>query len=243
MDDVRTVLTAEIETGLAKLAQGCRIIAMEGHEDMAQGHLSWRDPGGLGFWFKRTGIGLSEVMGPEDFVLCSFAGKQLAGKGGMHGEWPIHGEILRRRADADAVGHTHPLHASVFSATREKLKAVAHEGSLFWRGVPYYTETSDLVLTAAQGRDVARDLGGARAVLLRNHGISYVGGSIEECALVGIWLEKACQAQLLARASGIPFTTPDEKELEQKERTVFTPGYLGWSWNYYARKLARFEAK
>lgn len=72
-----------------------RILDMEGHTDMTQGHLTIRDPAGRGFWIKRTGIAFSEVRGSKDFVLVDLSGKRMAGIGGVHGEWPIHAEIFR----------------------------------------------------------------------------------------------------------------------------------------------------
>ena len=42
-----------------------RILDMEGHTDLTQGHLSIRDPDGRGFWMKRTGIAFCEVKARE----------------------------------------------------------------------------------------------------------------------------------------------------------------------------------
>jgi ribulose-5-phosphate 4-epimerase/fuculose-1-phosphate aldolase len=106
---------------LERLATACRILENEGHGDMSLGHLSLRDPEGRGFWLKRNRASLGEIRGPQDFVLVSFSGEKLAGEGGRHSEWPIHAEILQRRADVQVVAHTHALHASVFSGGSEAL--------------------------------------------------------------------------------------------------------------------------
>ena len=104
------------ETALTELAYGCRILHHEGHADMTLGHLSLRDPDGRGVWLKRSGIGLGEVRDADDFVLIDFSGKRLSGEGRLHKEWPIHTEILQRRPDINGRRHSHPFHATAFSA-------------------------------------------------------------------------------------------------------------------------------
>ena len=49
-----------------------RILDMEGHTDLTQGHLSIRDPDGRGFWMKRTGIAFSEVKATSRFRFGRF---------------------------------------------------------------------------------------------------------------------------------------------------------------------------
>ena len=89
---------------LNDLARGCRILEMEGHGDFSLGHLSLRDPQGRGFWLKRNRYGLGEILGPDDFVLVTMDGEQIAGEGGRHSEWPIHSEVFRLRPDVQVVG-------------------------------------------------------------------------------------------------------------------------------------------
>src|ERR1700710_1313098 len=108
MTDV--VLEPDLRKSLDELARGCRILEMEDHGDMTLGHLSLRDPAGRGFWMKRNRGGLGGVLGPGDFVLVDWDGRQIAGTGGRHSEWPIHSEILRMRPDVQVVAHTHPFH-------------------------------------------------------------------------------------------------------------------------------------
>lgn len=219
-----------------------RILDMEGHTDMAQGHLSIRDPYGRGFWLKRTGISLGEVSGPDDFVLAGFDGRKLSGQG-LHGEWPIHSEIFKQRPDVNAIGHTHPFYASVFSASLEPLRAVAHEGSNLRGPIQRYTVTSNLINTVSLGRGVADALGASQALMMKNHGVTFVGSSVEDCVLAGIFLEKACRAQLVIAASGIAWEYPNDKDLVEKYETVMTPSFLKNSWEFYVRKFVVLAGK
>lgn len=232
-------LTAELD----KLATACRILAMEGHNDVSLGHLSLRDPDGRGLWLKRFYLGLDEVMGAEDFILIDFDGKQLDGAGERHAEWPIHAEILRARTDVNIVAHGHPFYASLLAATGQPLLPVGQEGIYVAGNTPYYKDTSDLINTTQLGRDLAKALGDASMVFMKNHGITYCAKTIAEATILGINIEKASKAQLTLSASGMPWSHPDLAETEGKTETMANLGLWDNFFAYYTRKLARFEGR
>ena len=118
---------------LTDLAVACRVLARNGHEDATLGHLAARDPDSRGLWLKRSSVGLSEVRGPEDFVLLDFAGNQLSGSGGRHLEWPIHTAIMLARPDVSFTAHTHPSAARLLAATGEPIRQLCNEAVLFHR--------------------------------------------------------------------------------------------------------------
>ena len=111
----------KLEQSLQRLAIGCRILAMEGHNDITLGHMSLRDPQGRGLWLKKSKRGIDEVHGSDDFVLISFNGEMLANEGPLHSEWPIHTEIMTARPDVNVIGHTHAYYAVLFSAAELEL--------------------------------------------------------------------------------------------------------------------------
>ena len=178
-----------LEAALDELAYACRVLHLEGHADLTLGHLSLRDAQGHGFWLKRSGIGLGEVEGASDFLLVDFDGRVLTGEGRLHKEWPIHSEILRARPDVVAVGHSHPFHATAFSALDAELEPVTNEAAYLGWPPGWFEETTGLIDTPIFGRSLARALGQASTVLMCNHGVCFVGASIAECALMGIFLE------------------------------------------------------
>lgn len=230
-----------LRADLDKLAMACRILEMEGHGDMTLGHLSLRDPEGRGLWMKRNAIGLGEVSDADDFVLVTFGGEQIAGSGRCHSEWPIHSEILLARDDINVVAHTHPYYTCVFSATDGDLRPVALEASYFGHRVPMYPGTGALVKTRAMGRELAEALGPARAVFMKNHGVTFCGESPEATTLAGIWLERACRAQLDITASGLEWSFPDEAAEAERYSQVWSDVHIEHSWGYYSRKLAALE--
>jgi len=234
-------LEPALRTRLDELARACRILEMEGHGDMTLGHLSLRDPAGRGFWLKRNRIGLGEVLGADDFVLVDWEGRQLAGSGGRHSEWPIHSEILRLRSDVEVVAHTHPFHASVFSASLDPLNPFNLDADYFI-DVPRHVDQVALIRTKEEGVALARALGAGFAVLIANHGVTYCGRSVSHATCVGIFLEKACRAQLAGQTAGLRAAFPDRATREKRNGEMMTPAHWEHSWNFFCRKLAARSA-
>jgi ribulose-5-phosphate 4-epimerase/fuculose-1-phosphate aldolase len=229
--------TPEIARLLDRLATGCQILEMEGHGDKTLGHVAFRDPLGRGFWMKRFGIGLREVCSHEDFILLDFDGEKLAGQGGRHSEWAIHSGIFRSRPDINAIGHTHPFYGAIFAAANEPLWAIAQEACYLGGDVPRYRGTSSVVNTRQLGDELAARLGGGKAVIQQNHGVTFVGHSIDHMVLIGLFFEKACHQQFILASSGFKYTVTPEEELKFKG-TVLLDSYLELFFGYYARKLA-----
>lgn len=228
---------------LDKVALAHRILEMEGHGDMTQGHISLRDPDGRGFWLKRHGIGLGEVMDHEDFILLEFDGNKIAGGGGRHSEWPIHSEIFKRRPEISVVAHTHPFYTCIFTATGEPLRPLTMDGGRFSTAVPHHKDSPELLNTVELGRNLASSFADSYAVFIGNHGVAFVGQSIEQALLLGVSIERACQAQLVVAASGLEWTWPDENAMTRRRASgtgnqdSAPTGFYRQTFEYYARKL------
>jgi L-fuculose-phosphate aldolase len=234
-------MNESITPALVDLARAHRILDLEGHNDMSLGHLSLRDPLGRGLWLKRGNIGLEEVT-ENDFILIDHDGNVLEGDGIRHLEWPIHAEILEARPDVNVVAHTHPFHATLLSATEVEIGPYTNEGVWFESGVKHFKLTSDLVNTPELGRELVGALGASDAVLLKNHGVAFVGQSVKEATLAGVFLERAARAQLALAASSLDHSHPEAAEIHQKRQTIYPPRAVDNFWQYYNRKLDRMEA-
>jgi L-fuculose-phosphate aldolase len=221
---------------LSEAARACRILEMEGHGDMTLGHLSVRDEAGAGFWMKRNRIGLGEVLGPDDFVLVDWDGKQIAGSGGRHSEWPIHSEIFRKRSDVNVVVHSHPLYASIYSAITEPLQPFTLDADYFVE-VPRHEADVALLVQKSEGQALARSLGKHWAIFIANHGVTFCGMTIEHAVCVGVFLEKACRAQLIARAANMRRSMPKKAVRGKRHQQIMTPVHWEHSWHYFCRKL------
>jgi len=185
-----------------QLADAGRILEREGQGDNIWGHVTARDPGDPErILMKPATIGLEEIV-PDQLITVDMSGKKIDGALPRHIEVFIHTEIMRVRPDVNAVIHTHPLNAVVFSSLGKPLQPVGHSGALFFEDLPVFSETTDLIVTPELGRAVAQTLGASKAMLLQNHGIVSVGKTLEEAIFFATHLELACQMQLMAESAG-----------------------------------------
>jgi L-fuculose-phosphate aldolase len=219
-----------------KLALACRILGTEGHDDMDLGHVSVRSPDDPErMIIKGKGLCLSEIH-EEDLVTVDFNYRKIDGRRDPHGEIPIHIEIFRSRKDVHSIVHTHPLYATAFSATGQILRPVNNEGVLFAKPLPYFDEETDLIFAPGQGVALANKLGDAKAALMKNHGITVVGGSIEEATVNAYLLEKTIRTLFVAKVFGEPQWTDDDEALK-KEEHIFSGNRIQAIWDTLARQL------
>ncbi len=233
-------LSAALEKKLSDLAKACRILEIHGHSDRIWGHVAMRDPEGRGFWLKRHTISLGEIFDAADFQLCDFDGKVIQGEGIRHSEWPIHGEILRLRADLNYTAHTHPFYSSIFSSVSDSLRPVRGGAP---EPPPRYEGSSELVVTKERGRELAESLGGHLAVFMRNHGVAFCGATVGEMVKTGIELEETCHQMLVANGSGLSWAWPDDAEQKRKKSTPLAVDSGSPLWSFYCRLLERAEAR
>jgi L-fuculose-phosphate aldolase len=192
------------------LADACRILAAEGHEAFELGHVSVRvAPGADRFWVKPAGIGLGE-MTPEAALLCGLDGAVVEGTGRLHREQPIHAAIYRAREDVGAVVHTHPPNTVAFSASDAAFIVVSQDGVPFRDGVGRFG-LARLITTREQGDALAATLGAGTAVVMRNHGLTIAGSSLEEAVVLAVAFERSLATQLLAARFGALVPIPAEE--------------------------------
>jgi ribulose-5-phosphate 4-epimerase/fuculose-1-phosphate aldolase len=185
-----------------KLIDGGLILETAGQGDLTRGHISVRVPGNPNLFFmKPHSFGFDEIT-MENIVICNLDGEKVGGGGRRHSEVFIHSEIFKARPEVMSVIHSHPDNAVALSATGRQVLPISQPGTAFSDGVPYYTDTIELIRTEEMGAGVARALGPHKAVMMRNHGVAVVGQSIEESVILAIMLDNACRIQLLAEAAG-----------------------------------------
>ena len=229
----------EVRTKL--IDAGCILDAAE-QGDLTRGHVSVRVPGDpTHFYMKPHSCGLDEIT-PENIVLCNLDGEKVGGGGRRHSEVYIHSEVYRARPDVMSVIHTHPTHAVALSATGRSLLPISQPGVAFAEGVPYFTETIDLIRTPALGAGVARALGAGKAVFLRNHGVAVTGASIEESTVLALLLEEACRIQLLAQAGGGVGAMFDADSIARLHHHITRPEQYSVNFEYLRRRARRAAA-
>ena len=116
----------------------------------------------------------------------------------------IHGEIYRARPEVMAVVHSHSPSVIPFGVTRTKLRPIYHMGSFLWSGTPVFDirkerEENDLLIRDRPlGKALAHSLGSCTCVLMRGHGMTVVGDSVQEAVFRAIYTEMNARLQLQA---------------------------------------------
>ena len=221
------------------LAYSCNILAYEGHWDNILGHVSVRIPGKDRILMKPHSFGFEEIR-PKHLIEVDLDGKKVAGDYERHSEVFIHTEIMKARPDVNCVVHSHPPYAVAFGALGQRLRPISHEGNIFYEGLPTFDNTTALIRTPELGVEVAKSLGNCRGVLMKNHGSTVVGETIEVATLYAIFLEKAARIQLMATASGEPSWTSDEESVVKYEQ-IYTPHRLESMWEYFVRRADKLR--
>ncbi|HEY0130467.1 MAG TPA: class II aldolase/adducin family protein, partial [Allosphingosinicella sp.] len=134
---------------------------------------------------------------------------------------------------AQAVIHLHTPHGQAVSAHNEGLLPLTQTAMLIRDEVAYHDYEGVAVDLDERERIVA-DLGDKGAMLLRNHGTLTVGETIGEAFVRMYFLERACEAQILALSAGEgnlnnpPQGSPEVTAVQGKIGLKLAAGALAW---------------
>ncbi|HWP34061.1 MAG TPA: class II aldolase/adducin family protein [Thermodesulfobacteriota bacterium] len=176
----------------------------------------------------------------RDVVTFDLDSRPLEATGESHyAERFIHGEIYRARSDVAAVVHCHAPLLVLFSVTPGPLRPVSHMSGFLGAGVARFEirevagQTDLLVRTPQLGRALARALGDKPIVLMRGHGATLVGATLEQAVYRAVYAVQNAWLQMEAlRLGSVTFLTADEAALaaEANDRQ------LGRAWALWARQ-------
>lgn len=211
----------EVNVLKEKVARGTRILSHQGLADF-HGHLSARVPGTRDLLIKPVLVSLREIQAGDILRvnIDDYKGqladnaRQIAGidtaisKSALPPrETIIHAAVLEARSDVNAVIHTHQMFATAFGAAGREILPIHINSAAFGKGTPIL-EKADLIVSEADGKLIVDALGDRNALLLKNHGVVVVGGSVEEAVWNAVNLERAAQMQLIASVVGKPSGLP-----------------------------------
>src|SRR5918999_3198407 len=218
------------------LVAGSRILAQHGVLD-GYGHISARSDKRPEH-FIRSRSRAPALVTAADLMELGADSEPLAGearKGFI--ERYIHGEIYRTRPDVLAVVHSHSPSVIPFGVTKTKLRPVYHMGSFLWSGAPVWDirkvrEDNDvLVRDRPLGASLAQAIGGCACVLMRGHGMTVVGDSVQEVVFRAVYTEMNARMQLQAESLEGPIQFLSETE--GKRATVSNRGTLERPWELW----------
>jgi ribulose-5-phosphate 4-epimerase/fuculose-1-phosphate aldolase len=149
------------------------------------------------------------LVGREDILTFDLDGGALDAHGRrVYLERFIHAEIYRARPDVQAVVHSHSPSVIPFGATNQPLRPIFHMSGFLGEGAALFEirdvagDTDMLIGSGPLGVALAKSLGERSIVLMRGHGSTAVGSSLEQAVYRAIYAEINARLQLQAVALG-----------------------------------------
>jgi ribulose-5-phosphate 4-epimerase/fuculose-1-phosphate aldolase len=229
------------------VAQSCRMLGKLNLTKEPSGHVSARSPENDRILIKARGpeeSGLRFVTA-RDIITVDFSGKKVAGEDGLDvpQEVFIHTWIYKSRPEVQCVVHVHPLTVVLFTICNKTLQPLygAYDPSglrLLVEGLATYPR-SITISNEKLGEEFARAMGSKPACLMRGHGITSAGPSVEDATLTAIKLNDAAVINYQANLLGTPepISQEDIDILVGKARTHRGSVHAGSNWRYYCRLL------
>jgi ribulose-5-phosphate 4-epimerase/fuculose-1-phosphate aldolase len=248
---VTTYEPGQVQDLRARLAEACRILGILELASGNTGHLSVRVPDSDNLLIRARGPAEAGVRytSPAEIIEVTPDGEVAGGvKDGLYPpqEVFIHTEVYRARSDVMSVVHVHPPAIVLFTIVDLPLLPIfgAYDPGALKMATeecPTY-DRSVLISNAHLGHELAATLGSKSACLMRGHGITATGTSIEEASLRAISLNELAEMNYKARLLGTPRPISDE------DLAVFAPmmgggapekpvssNRVGALWRYYQK--------
>ncbi|RWP86659.1 MAG: class II aldolase/adducin family protein [Mesorhizobium sp.] len=185
------------------LAACYRLLAHFGMNDLLYTHVSARMPGMHNqFFMTPWDLHFSEIMA-SSLIKIDVEGKIVEPTSYTVNEegFSIHSAIHRAREDAACVCHTHTPAGIAVSKLNEGLLPLNQTSLEFYNRVAYH-DYEGVTLQLDERERLVADLGGHRAMILRNHGLLTAGRTIAEAFYLMYNLDQACQLQLKTTGAG-----------------------------------------
>jgi L-ribulose-5-phosphate 4-epimerase len=222
--------SSELKELKEKLVDACHILDNEGITD-GYGHISVRVPGADAFvTIANVSPGCATV---ERLIMQDLDGNYLGGVNAAPNEWPIHACVLKARPDVVSVAHTHSKWSTIFSVLPIKLRPLHQYGKFLPADGPPVYEGVGLVRDIARGTALAAALGKGPAVLMRAHGDTVVGESIEQV------IERTTRLAMLGEWNHLALLHGEPKYLTEAELAVYNADqrFPMRGWEYFVSRL------
>lgn len=200
------------------------ILSNEGIFDDGYGHVSIRDPDIPDRFLMAPAIAPATVTA-ADIMEFDLDGEPLDRRDRLiYAERYIHSEIYAARPEVNAVVHSHAPAVLPFGVVDVPLRALYHTAHFLSKGAPIFDlsaveeqPTNLLITNPNRGKALAEALAGESVILMRGHGYTAVGPTIEmvtQRAIVTV-INARAQTAALTIAEGRPITylSPEEGAL------------------------------
>jgi ribulose-5-phosphate 4-epimerase/fuculose-1-phosphate aldolase len=228
------------------LAAAYRLVAHYGWDDLIFTHLSARIPGPEHHFLLNPYNLMFEEVTASSLVKVDTSGNPVDPTPFITNPagFTIHSAIHMAREDAHAVMHLHTPAGQAVAAHSEGLLPLTQTAMLV-RGDLAFHDYEGVAVDLDERERIVADLGGKNAMLLRNHGTLAVGKSVGECFVRLYFIERACQAQIMALSAGEKVNNPPQgaPEVAARQGTAgIAPAANLLAWPALKRKVFRMDA-
>ncbi|HEY1297462.1 MAG TPA: class II aldolase/adducin family protein [Chloroflexota bacterium] len=202
-----------------KIVLSCRMIGSRGVSQGSFGHVSARIPGSpdrILIKSKGPDEEALEFTTDRDIITLDLSGRVLEAPSGLQApaETAMHLAIYRARPEINSVIHSHPLWVVVLTACDKPLVGIygAYDGDaalrLLEEGLPTF-QGSQTITDDTMAAEFLAVMGNRRACLLRGHGMTVAGTSVEDATATSLTIFELSHVNYLAYAIGVPSGVPD----------------------------------
>lgn len=223
-----------------QLAAAFRVAYHFGWNNRITNHITARVPGTDDrFLMNPHGLGWHEITA-SNLVTADFSGKSISppdaalAPAGLN----FHSGILKAKSNVNCVMHVHATPGVVISATKNGLMIVDQTGCALYDEVGYHA-FEGYAQEADEVPRILRDLGDKHTLMMWNHGLLSVGGTIGEAFSFMRKLIDACELQERLMATGAEIRQiPDDVLKFTRQQTVEkrrNRPYSDIEWQMYLR--------
>jgi ribulose-5-phosphate 4-epimerase/fuculose-1-phosphate aldolase len=218
-----------------ELAAAYRLVALFHWDDLITTHISARVPGTSDqFLINPFGQYFEEITA-SSLVKVDIEGRVIDGSTSPVNPagFMIHSAIHAARHDAECVVHTHAINGTAVSAQKDGLLPITQHAMVVVGSLGYH-DYEGIALRDEEKPRLVRDLDHNKFLMLRNHGLLTVGGSVAEAWNNMYLFETACTMQIRALSGGgelvrIPVDVLATAAEQLKEATLDKgPSALAW---------------
>lgn len=232
--DVKSQVSAQEWQARVDLAACYRMVAHYGWDDLVFTHISARIEGPEHhFLINPYGMLFEEVTASSLVKVDLQGNKVMASEFEVNpAGFVIHSAVHEARDDAQCVMHLHTTEGIAISVLEQGLRPYSQQ-SLFALSSLSYHEYEGVALNPEEKIRLVSDLGNTNFMILRNHGLLTCGESIPDTFLAMFILQRACEIQLKAQATGEPLVPISSQilagiKVQASEVTKGIGGKLAW---------------
>ena len=203
------------------LAAAYRLVSLYGWSDLVFTHISARIPGPEHhFLINPYGLLFEEITASSLIRIDQQCNKLHDSPFPVNpAGFTIHSCLHAGREDVGCVLHTHSRSGIAVSAQKEGLLPISQQSTFVLPSLAYHGYEG-VALRDDEKPRLAADMGDARFLILRNHGLLTVGASVAEAFLAMYTLENACRIQIDAQSGGSELIHVDPRILQGMAQVI-----------------------